>query len=189
MLTIGLHPGAAQFHAQPWDAFIDPDGGFYTSHRWIRSLELVHGAQPVFAAAAEGWLSGVLPTWTITGSDTSGLFSLPEMTWGLISPDLRVEVRQEEVPRAGRCPTRSAVAFVDQPSQALQPIRRDDIGGGYGPKHKILVNEPLLTQVAEDSSGVSSVPFIGVAVVPIQLQALHRCRDALVERLRRRVRT
>ncbi|MFI6283033.1 GNAT family N-acetyltransferase [Streptomyces sp. NPDC050988] len=88
-LTIGVHLGAADFHAQPWDALTDPDGGFYTSHRWIRSLELVHGAQPVLAAAAEGRLSGVLPTWTSTGSDTGGLFSLPEMTRGLIAAPSR----------------------------------------------------------------------------------------------------
>jgi predicted N-acyltransferase len=84
-LTVGVHLGAANFHAQLWDALTDPDGGFYTSYRWIRSLELVHGAQPVLAVAAEGRLRGVLPTWTSTGSDNSGLFSLPEMTRGLIA--------------------------------------------------------------------------------------------------------
>lgn len=87
--TIGLHPGASQFHAQPWDALIDTDGGFYTSHSWIRALELVHGAQPVLAAATARGLSGVLPTWMSTRSDTSGLFSLPEMTRGLLAPPSR----------------------------------------------------------------------------------------------------
>ncbi|MEU5193709.1 GNAT family N-acetyltransferase [Streptomyces scabiei] len=85
-LTIRLHLGASQFHAHPWDALIDPDSGFYTSHRWIRALEHVHGAQPVLAAATARELSGVLPTWMNTGSDTSGLFSLPEMTRGLLAP-------------------------------------------------------------------------------------------------------
>ncbi|MFD6329213.1 GNAT family N-acetyltransferase [Streptomyces niveus] len=84
VVKVRLHPGAADFHDQSWDALTDPDGGFYTSHRWIRSLERVHGAQPVLAAATEGRLRGVLPTWASTDSDRSGLFDLPEMTRGLI---------------------------------------------------------------------------------------------------------
>ncbi|MFJ2218207.1 GNAT family N-acetyltransferase [Streptomyces sp. NPDC101062] len=80
--VVALHTGVGEFDASRWDALADPGpGGFYTSHRWIRSLELVHGAQPVLAASA-GRLQGVLPLWTI--HDDAGLFALPDMTQGLI---------------------------------------------------------------------------------------------------------
>ncbi|MFM9452534.1 peptidogalycan biosysnthesis protein [Streptomyces europaeiscabiei] len=80
VLTVNLHTGAAEFGERQWDALLGPDG-FYSSHRWIRSLELAHGPQPVLAATA-GRLRGVLPTWT--SSDSSTLFDLSEMTQQLI---------------------------------------------------------------------------------------------------------
>ncbi|MGW1291212.1 hypothetical protein ACWD4N_48775, partial [Streptomyces sp. NPDC002586] len=79
-LTVDLHASAAEFDADQWDALVGPDG-FYTGHRWIRSLELVHGPQPVLAATAGG-LRGVLPVWT--SFDSGGLFGLSDMTQQLV---------------------------------------------------------------------------------------------------------
>lgn len=82
VLTVNLHTGAAEFGERQWDALLGPDG-FYSSHRWIRSLELAHGPQPVLAATAGG-LRGVLPTWTSSGTEAGGLFGLSGMTQQLI---------------------------------------------------------------------------------------------------------
>ncbi|MFI1408708.1 GNAT family N-acetyltransferase [Streptomyces sp. NPDC020707] len=88
-LTVTLHPdGAAEFPEARWDTLVD-DGGFYTSHRWLRSLERVHGPQPVLSATAGRHLTGMLPTWTSPEEDPSGLFSLPAMTHGLITAPSR----------------------------------------------------------------------------------------------------
>lgn len=78
--AVELRASAGEFETRQWDALVDDDG-FYTGHRWIRSLERVHGPQPVLAATAGG-LRGVLPTWT--HHEDGGLFSLPDMTDGLI---------------------------------------------------------------------------------------------------------
>lgn len=73
--------GAEQVQASDWDEFVDPSG-FYSSHAWLRSLELAHGSTPVLAASDGDRLRGVLPLWENT--DPRGLFSLGEMTQGLL---------------------------------------------------------------------------------------------------------
>ncbi|MGW6602250.1 GNAT family N-acetyltransferase [Streptomyces sp. NPDC055036] len=89
-VAVELRRSAAEVPARQWDALVDLDA-FYSSHRWIRSLERVHGSQPVLTATAGrlAEVTGVLPTWTTTDTDTSGLFSLPGMTQGLIGTPSR----------------------------------------------------------------------------------------------------
>ncbi|WP_433188525.1 GNAT family N-acetyltransferase [Actinoallomurus sp. CA-150999] len=70
--------------AGEWDALIGPDG-FYSSHEWIRSLELAHGADPVIVARAAGGIAGVAPTWGGDPADRE-LFSLSALAGGLAGP-------------------------------------------------------------------------------------------------------
>ncbi|WP_369228531.1 GNAT family N-acetyltransferase (plasmid) [Streptomyces sp. R39] len=81
--TVQRHAAAAEFSAELWDRLVDPDSGLYSSHRWIRALEMTHGPQPVLAARV-GRLTGVLPTWTTQEGDAGDLFDPPAMTHGLI---------------------------------------------------------------------------------------------------------
>lgn len=81
--VVDVRSGAARIGAADWDALVEPPG-FYNSHTWTRALEQTHGATPVLAATAAGRLVGVLPTWENT--QPSGLFSLDEMTRGLLAP-------------------------------------------------------------------------------------------------------
>ncbi|MFK0154267.1 peptidogalycan biosysnthesis protein [Streptomyces sp. NPDC090493] len=84
--TVRLHATAAEFTAAQWDRLVDDDFdlGLYSSHQWIRALEMTHGPQPVLAARA-GCLTGVLPTWTSRAEDAGGLFEPVAMTRRLIS--------------------------------------------------------------------------------------------------------
>ncbi|WP_345436388.1 GNAT family N-acetyltransferase [Actinoallomurus vinaceus] len=70
--------------ADEWDTLIGPDG-FYSSHGWIRSLELAHGADPVIVARAGGGIAGVAPTWGGDPADRE-LFSLSALAGGLAGP-------------------------------------------------------------------------------------------------------
>ncbi|MDX2545907.1 GNAT family N-acetyltransferase [Streptomyces sp. WI04-05B] len=81
--VVDVRSGAARIGAADWDALVEPPG-FYNSRPWTRALEQTHGATPVLAATAAGQLVGVLPTWENT--QPSGLFSLDEMTRGLLAP-------------------------------------------------------------------------------------------------------
>jgi hypothetical protein len=81
--TIGAAPVAVSVTRVPtldsvaedeWNALVQPAGGFYSSHQWLRSLELAHGVGPTLVATRAGRLVGALPTWD---GDDSGLFSLP----------------------------------------------------------------------------------------------------------------
>lgn len=67
-----------------WNALVDPKG-FYITHEWIHSLELAHGANPIFIAKNAGKVVGAVPTWK-GGSSTSEMFSLPYMVGDLPGP-------------------------------------------------------------------------------------------------------
>jgi predicted N-acyltransferase len=71
--------------ADQWNALVQPDGGFYTSHEWLHALELAHGANPVLVAVRAGRIMGMMPTWWGDPAD-SELFSLPAMAAGLPGP-------------------------------------------------------------------------------------------------------
>jgi hypothetical protein len=73
-------PTLASVVTDEWNALVQPAGGFYSSHQWLRSLELAHGAGPTLVATRAGRLVGALPTWD---GDDSDLFSLPTLAGGL----------------------------------------------------------------------------------------------------------
>ncbi|MCO6007900.1 GNAT family N-acetyltransferase [Actinoallomurus purpureus] len=70
--------------ADEWHTLLGSDG-FYSSHEWIRSLELAHGPDPVIVARTGDGIAGVAPTWGGDPADR-GLFSLGALTDGLAGP-------------------------------------------------------------------------------------------------------
>ncbi|MFE4588578.1 peptidogalycan biosysnthesis protein [Streptomyces laurentii] len=83
-LTVRAAASVAAIAPREWDALVGPDN-FYTSHRWLRALELAHGADPVVTASRDGRLLGALPTWPGEG-DSPGLFCPPDLFPGLAVP-------------------------------------------------------------------------------------------------------
>jgi len=83
VVSVARAPTLAAVAEDEWNALVPPAGGFYSSHQWLRSLELANGAGPTLVATRAGRLVGALPTWD---GDDSGLFSLPALAGGLPGP-------------------------------------------------------------------------------------------------------
>ncbi|GHB29011.1 hypothetical protein GCM10010306_021840 [Streptomyces umbrinus] len=183
--VVTMLPGPAAISAHEWNALVSP-GGFYSSHAWVAGLAHAHGPSPVLSATSAGRLEGVVPTWT--NADSTGLFSLEEMTRalpGVVSADylwLGTKRSTANMATITRNPAKRARTLRALLEHARHLAARKGLKGVLWPylsgpsAQEIASSHPLAHAVLHSADAVVKVPSDGMAGLESSVSSKERMK-------------